>query len=394
MISRFGLVVVLPVLCAALFSQDFSASGAPQTRRTATKKDELPPLSYVCPMSKDAEIVQAEGGKCPKCGMTLVPTRLISAWSCPVHPNVIEKKPGVCPIDKRPLVQITASVFWSCASAPDEKFLEPGRCADGHDRVEQFERRPHGDHNPRHGGQFFMADDNWHHLEGTLLPGGIFRVYFYNDFTQPIAPSGFSARVVLVDNLDKEIGRPVSLVRSPIRNALDGHLPGGKPPLNLKLTVKFTPADTEHLFDFTFSHVLQPSRGNGAAPAQTASTEVTSTPAPASPTLTLPTTTPALLAELLTQNGQVQSLLAGGALGDVWRPAITAKDIALALEDHENELSPEQRLRAASARKRLVLAAWQMDAYGDLGDRQKLNEAYGFFAAAVDDMRAAYGLNR
>jgi hypothetical protein len=239
-----------------------------------------------------------------------------------------------------------------------------------------------------------MADDNWHHLEGTLLPGGIFRVYFYNDFTQPIAPTGFSAHVVLVDNLDKEIGRPVPLVRSPIRNALDGRLRGGKPPLNLKLAVKFTPADTEHVFDFAFARFLQPSRGTGPAPALAASTEATSTPAPASPTLTLPTTTRELLADLLTQDHEVQSLLAGGALGDVWRPAITAKEIALALEGHEDELSPEQRPIAAGARKRLVLAAWQMDAYGDLGDRQKLNDAYGFFAAAIDDIRAVYGLDR
>ena len=45
----------------------------------------------------------------------------------------------------------------------------------------------HSDHDSQHGGIFFMALDEMHHLEGTLTPPGIFRVYLYDARTQLLA---------------------------------------------------------------------------------------------------------------------------------------------------------------------------------------------------------------
>ncbi len=44
----------------------------------------------------------------------------------------------------------------------------------------------HADHDPKHGGIFFMALDEMHHLEGTLTSPGLFRIYLYDAMTVPL----------------------------------------------------------------------------------------------------------------------------------------------------------------------------------------------------------------
>ena len=44
----------------------------------------------------------------------------------------------------------------------------------------------HLDHDPKHGGTFFMALNNIHHLEGLFVPPGVFRLYLYDSHTHPL----------------------------------------------------------------------------------------------------------------------------------------------------------------------------------------------------------------
>ena len=67
----------------------------------AQKTDSAPRASskYFCPM--DPEVVSANPGSCPKCGMALDPDVLSSVkteYVCPMHPEVVSDKPGACPI--------------------------------------------------------------------------------------------------------------------------------------------------------------------------------------------------------------------------------------------------------------------------------------------------------
>jgi len=60
---------------------------------------ELPPgatLAYACPMH--AEVISAEPGRCPKCGMTLLATAAAPiCYACPMHPEVTGDQSDRCP---------------------------------------------------------------------------------------------------------------------------------------------------------------------------------------------------------------------------------------------------------------------------------------------------------
>jgi hypothetical protein len=443
---------------AALPEQTATVRPAPakpvttQTKPAAAQssaQEKLPPLSYVCIMPGDEAVLEDKPGKCPnpKCGMELVPVRLTSAWSSVTHPTIIQDQPGKDPLDKRDLVQITASMFWVCPGS-DDHLLEPGTCADGHARQIKYERRPHGDHNPRHGGSFFMADDSWHHLEGTYPHGGPFRVFFYDDYTRPMPVKGFSGTVVLLDPNEKELDS-FPLKPGRISNALEAPIKGEPLPLKVKLKVRFDPEGKERSFDFTFAEntkepsslapspvvstasatAARPPAPRSTAPASGASKSPAATalpaPAPNSPasaatpppvlgaapdvaasSLSMSRSEAAGLAQDLPNNpaellklmelrrGEVETLIHDGSFGMVYVPTMMAKDVALALGDHAGELTDRQRVSLTSAVRKLVVAAWRLDQYGDLGDRDKITQAYSLFAAAAAEIKDAYAERR
>jgi hypothetical protein len=297
-----------------------------------------------------------------------------------------------------------------------------------------------------------MSEDLLHHIEGTLVAPGVFRVYFYDEYTRPMKAAGFSARVAPANDNAQETGAPIplALAMSKDGNVMEARIPNAAAPnkttpLNFKLHMKVKPDAKDWITDYHFEEYSKepappPSavmtgaaaRPKSQVPATTAQRAPVTTGAakPKSATRSttaaagqssaptaaagggmaglmgldpslsaqvfgiqekLPDTTPELLAELDKRNQEVGSELKQGALGSIWLPAIGTKDVALALENHISELPDAERALFSSAVMRLTLAAWQIDAYGDLGNKEKLNEVYQAFAAAVEDIKSAYG---
>ena len=392
------------------------------------RQDDLPPIVYMCPMLKDAAVLEDHPGKCPACGMELKPVRIVQAYSCLNNTAFIQATPGKCKTNGSDLVPITASMFWVCPGSPDKHELSPGKCSDGSDRTQRFEPRLHGDHNPRHGGQLFMADDAWHHLEGTYPEPGLFRVFFYDDWTRPLPPEGFAARAIIKDSTGKELSTvPVAASKvaasNAASNAMDAQISNASLPLFVSLRVRFKADEPEKVFDFSF---LEYSKEPGQTPLPT------STPGP-TPPATVPGVGPAaavvpqppaqspvedrsslpsmvqsiatplqqepipmdareVLAELTARSQELTRKIEEGApLGEYWVPALRTKDLALALvNEHLNQIPLSRRPGAEDAAGRLLRAAYAIDNFGDIGDREKILSAYDSFVLAANELRSAY----
>jgi len=111
------------------------------------------------------------------------------------------------------------SLTWTCA-ADRLEHLEPGTCADGSARVGHRTLRAHGNHNPQHGGQFFMAPDNWHHIEGVYPSARVFRLFVYDDFGRPLSDGkvkALTARVVTKEVFDPATRKTTELNAFPLK---------------------------------------------------------------------------------------------------------------------------------------------------------------------------------
>ena len=340
---------------------------------------QLPDISWTCPMHPD--VLEPKKGACHICGMDLEPVRLVLMYTCPVHAVIEQSKPGKCRICARDLVQKTAALTFTCARNRDISQLEPGTCPDGSAMIPRYTARAHGDHNPKHGGIFFMAPDNWHHLEGTYPVAGRFRVYVYDDYSKPLSAAKarrVRGRVVTKEAFDPKTGTTRELASTPLVLARNGAFFEARLdplPLPAKLTAKiaFTSDDKESRFDFTFLSYSSDTPVEPAAPT-----------APTAPVaLTAPVAPSNLLTDLHARIDEVESLLKSGTLGAVYVPALQAKDLALEIQAKQSGGNHDA---VEASVKQIVLAAYQLDNYGDLGDGEKAQEASRSMRAGITQL--------
>jgi hypothetical protein len=412
-------------LAAVLIAIALGASPRAGEQAKPPAAETIPPISYVCPMVGDEEVIEDRPGKCRKCGMELNPIRLDSVWTCATRPLlIIESKPGRCPVDGTPLVRVTAAVSWTCRDNPAVDVLQPATCADGAPMIKRYAARAHGNHNPQHGGQFFMAPDNWHHVEGTYQASGVFRLYLYDDFTKPLPldqARQVVARIVTHQRFDAATRTTKELAGAPLvpkGRFLEARIGKLNLPAQMTAKVSFKRGGPEHVFDFAFeaysrepvraprltdSAASAPPAAAAAAPAVTANapaaaesptTDARSGVDPALIPAPIPEAVPEVLAELRTRTDQIRGLIDRGSFGSVYVPAFQAKDLALALDARMDSLSAAQRKFAEPAIAQLVRSAYLLDAFGDLGNKQQISEAFSVFAAAVTDIETSFAGRR
>lgn len=119
------------------------------------------------------------------------------------------------------------------------------------------EKGAHMDHKSKHGGTFFMALDNKHHLEGVLLTPGIFRVYLYDDHTKPLKAEETRQASGTVQVGESDDAPKIDLASGKKKETLEANLGSGvKFPVTLTLLLHLPGMDPEakpELFDFKFA---------------------------------------------------------------------------------------------------------------------------------------------
>jgi hypothetical protein len=368
--SRISAIVVAALLLAA------SAAG------------QLPALSWTCPMHPD--VLEDTKGSCSICGMNLEPVRLVSVYKCPVHAVIEQATAGKCRICARELVPMTAALTFTCARDREINQMAPGTCADGAAMIPRYTPRAHGDHNPKHGGIFFMAPDNWHHLEGMYPAAGRFRVYVYDDYAQP--PSAAKARsirgrVVTEESFDPKTGATREIASAPLILARNGALFEARIgplalPAKLIAKISFESGDKESRFDFAFPAYSKDMPTN-VVPATPSPAKSPPAPAVAAADTAQAVGKDSLLADLETRRAEVEALVKSGGFAAIYVPALQAKDTALEIQARHGAARDIDQDAVEASVRQIVLAAYQLDTFGDIGDGPKVQEAFATFNAAV-----------
>ncbi len=149
----------------------------------------------------------------------------------------------------------------------DKTYPKPGECPKC--KMKLQDTLSHLDHSPKHGGVFFMAPDQKHHLEGTISKKREFRIHFYDEYTKPISAERFTAEAT-ARSAGKDDGKPLTMRLAPDKTFLVGQVdPSIRFPLEIKVFIDFKDGERPQVFDFDFAGASKPpSRGEGVREVQ------------------------------------------------------------------------------------------------------------------------------
>ena len=251
----------------------------------------------------------------------------------------------------------------------------------------------HMDHTPRHGGTVFMAPDSFHHIEGAYPEGGRFRVYASDNYREPVDVSLWMGRAVLEEEYDEATDEFREVVAFPLLPSPDGaylEAEVGDLAVPAEITVKLQVVEDfpEDRFDFIFMELSSMARD--AAPLSVADAAPVAVPLAERIRPQIPDLTSEIVTGIDGRNKEIGDLVTRGAFTEIFIPALQAKELALALNDRAIDLPVRAGNDVRIAIRSLVRAAWLLDWYGDLGNKQQVGDAYDIFVEAVDEINRVY----
>ena len=256
----------------------------------------------------------------------------------------------------------------------------------------------HMDHTPRHGGTVFMAPDSFHHIEGAYPEEGIFRLYATDNYREAVDVSAWSGRIVLEEEYDSATDEfievvAVDLIPEPGGQFLEAVSDNVSIPAEIIAKVTFGVAGEEfpeERFDFIFSDYS----ADADAPSMVLLADAPDSSVPMATRIQpdIPESTSELVDQVLLRSQQLQELVATGRFTELFIPALQGKELALILETRPEveNLPIRQRNSLRIGVRHLVRAAYLLDWYGDLGNKQQVSGAYDVFDGAVNQITEAF----
>ena len=237
----------------------------------------------------------------------------------------------------------------------------------------------HMDHSPLRGGQFFMAANTYHHLEGALPAEGKFQLYVYDDFKKPVDPRNFDGRVVF-ETWDAEEEKWLE-TDYPLEHQEAGaeymevQIPSEMP---AEFYASVWLAGKQTRFDFYFTDVTKE-----LSAVELARYAAQGPHSHEREPVAVPETATEVAAEIQKRTDLLRDLIAEEAWLALHIPAFDARDLAEALLDKLGDLSARDRGRVRQAVSRTMQSAAELDRAGDLADPGRARRAYDRYNEAV-----------
>ena len=243
----------------------------------------------------------------------------------------------------------------------------------------------HMDHTPVHGGwQFFMSDNLYHHLEGTMFEEGLFQLYLYDDWKNPLDARNFKASL-FVENEDPTTGE-ITEVEFDLKSTKEGNTwLTAELPKQLPITfyTKIWLAGEEKRYDFIFEELT-------IEPEETAVAGDIILHAHNCPPIIPPDSVELIVAEILKMDRMVVARIDAQDWLKIHCPAVDTKVLVDALVDSSGSLNPRQRGTLKKIVGMVGRSSLALDRAGDAGDAPRVKRAYGEFEDAIKLIKELY----